>query len=177
MTALAPTDDADAALSASRPAAAGPAALAQAIKALAREAGFQAFGITTPDGLGERERERFRQFIAEVERETQGRIKFIWPQALLQAGIFVSPRGNPGGEMAQRLLASMLKNAEPQVGLLGLLGNGPANPRAAALVPPELRRNNPTDPENARVQVVLDGNWWGANYQQANADFIDAITG
>jgi putative spermidine/putrescine transport system substrate-binding protein len=112
-----------------------------------------------------------------LERETNGRIKFIWPQGLLQAGIFVIPRGNAGGEMAHRLLASMLAKPEPQVGLLGFLGNGPTNPRAAALVPAELRRFNPTDPENARVQVVLDGNWWGQNYQQANADFIDTITG
>lgn len=112
-----------------------------------------------------------------LERETNGRIKFIWPQGLLQAGIFVMPRGNAGGEMAQRLLASMLAKPEPQVGLLGFLGNGPTNPRAAALVPAELRRFNPTDPENARVQVVLDGSWWGQNYQQANADFIDTITG
>ncbi len=112
-----------------------------------------------------------------LERETNGRIKFLWPQGLLQPGIFVIPRGNPGGAMAQRLLASMLANVEPQVGLLGLLGNGPTNPRAAAQVPQELRRNNPTDPDNARVQVVLDGVWWGANYQQVNADFIDAITG
>ena len=112
-----------------------------------------------------------------LEKETNGRIKFIWPQGLLQAGIFVIPRGNAGGEMAQRLLASMLAKPEPQVGLLGFLGNGPTNPRAAALVPAELRRFNPTDPENTRVQVVLDGNWWGQNYQQANADFIDTITG
>lgn len=112
-----------------------------------------------------------------LERETNGRMKFIWNQGLLQAGIFVIPRGNPGGEGAQRLLASMLAKAEPQVGLLQLLGNGPTNARAVALVPPELRKNNPTDPENARQQVVLDGAWWGRNYQQANADFIDAITG
>lgn len=112
-----------------------------------------------------------------LERETNGRIKFVWPQALLQAGIMVIPRGNPGGEMAQRLLASMLANPEPQVGLLGLLGNGPTNPRAAAMVPEELRSRNPTDPQNVRVQVVLDGNWWGRNYQQANADYIDTITG
>lgn len=112
-----------------------------------------------------------------LHNETNGRIKFIWPQALLQAGIFVIPRGNPGGEGAQRLLASMLHNPEPQVGLLTLLGNGPTNPRAAALVPQELRWKNPTDPENARNQVVLNGEWWGANYQRANADYIDAITG
>ena len=109
--------------------------------------------------------------------ETNGRIKFIWPQGLLQAGIMVIPRGNPGGEGAQRLLASMLHNPEPQVGLLTLMGNGPTNPRAAALVPQDLRWKNPTDPENARVQVVMDGEWWGANYQRANADYIDAITG
>ena len=62
-------------------------------------------------------------------------------------------------------------------GLLGLLGNGPTNPRAAALVPAELRRFNPTDPENAKQQVVIDGAWWGENYQAVNQDYIDAVTG
>ena len=112
-----------------------------------------------------------------LQRETGGRIRFIWNQALLQAGIFVIPRGNQGGELAQRLLASMLARPEPQVGLLQFLGNGPTNPAAAAQVPQEFRAVNPTDPENARQQVVLNGPWWGDNYQQVNADFIDAVTG
>jgi putative spermidine/putrescine transport system substrate-binding protein len=112
-----------------------------------------------------------------LNRETNGRIKFIWNGGLLQAGIFVIPRGNAGGELAQRLLASMLAKPEPQVGLLRLLGNGPTNPRAAAVVPAEFKANNPTDPENARQQVVLNGPWWGENYQQANADYLDVVTG
>ena len=112
-----------------------------------------------------------------LERETNGRIKFTWAQGLLQAGIFVIPRNNPGGEMAQRLLASMLANPEPQVELLKFLGNGPTNPRAAALVPAEFKRVNPTDPENARQQVVLNGTWWGDNYTAANADMLDIVTG
>jgi putative spermidine/putrescine transport system substrate-binding protein len=61
--------------------------------------------------------------------------------------------------------------------LLGLLGNGPTNPAAAAQVPAELKANNPTDPANERQQVVLNGEWWGANYQQANQDYLDTITG
>ena len=81
------------------------------------------------------------------------------------------------GEMAQRLLASMLAKPEPQVGLLGLLGNGPTNPKAAALVPAELRRFNPTDPENEKQQLVINGSWWGENYQAVNQDYIDAVTG
>lgn len=112
-----------------------------------------------------------------LEQETNGRIKFIWNQGLLQAGIFVIPRGAPGGAATQRLLASMLAHPEPQVELLKFLGNGPTNPRAAALVPAEFKRFNPTDPDNARQQVTLDGNWWGDNYTQLNADVVDIITG
>ncbi|MCR0982125.1 extracellular solute-binding protein [Roseomonas populi] len=112
-----------------------------------------------------------------LEDESKGRIKFTWNQGLLQAGIFVIPRGNPGGADAQRLLASMLANPEPQVELLRFLGNGPTNPRAAALVPQELKRFNPTDPANAAQQVTLDGNWWGDNYTELNQEVIDIITG
>ncbi|WP_426957801.1 extracellular solute-binding protein [Muricoccus radiodurans] len=112
-----------------------------------------------------------------LEEETNGRIKFIWNQGVLQAGIFVIPKNNPGGEAAQRLLASMMANPEPQVELLKFLGNGPTNPRAAALVPAEFRRFNPTDPENARVQFTMDGVWWGDNYPAINSDYIDTITG
>ncbi|BDG72423.1 extracellular solute-binding protein [Roseomonas fluvialis] len=112
-----------------------------------------------------------------LEQESNGRFKFIWNQGILQPGIFVIPRGNPGGEMAQRLLASMLANAEPQVELLKFLGNGPTNPRAAALVPEEFKRFNPTEPANAALQVAQNGRWWGENYARVNADYIDMVTG
>ena len=112
-----------------------------------------------------------------LEKESNGRFKFIWNQGLLQAGIMVIPRGNPGGELAQRLLASMLAKPEPQVQLLGLLGNGPTHPQAAALVPEHLKRFNPTEPANAASQVVVNGAWWGDNYQNANAELMDVISG
>lgn len=112
-----------------------------------------------------------------LEQESNGRFKFIWNQGILQPGIFVIPRNNPGGALAQQLMASMLAKVEPQVELLKFLGNGPTNPRAAELVPEEFRRFNPTDPANARVQVAQDGRWWGQNYAQANADYIDMVTG
>ncbi|WP_149535943.1 extracellular solute-binding protein [Siccirubricoccus phaeus] len=112
-----------------------------------------------------------------LHKESNGRFKFIWNQGVLQPGIQVVPKGNPAGEIVQKFLASMLAKPEPQVGLLGLLGNGPTNPKAAAMVPAELRQYNPTDPENEKQQIVLDGAFWGENYQQANQDFLDAVTG
>jgi putative spermidine/putrescine transport system substrate-binding protein len=109
--------------------------------------------------------------------ESKGKLNFTWNQGFLQPGIMVSPRGNPGGAMVQQLLASMMNNAEAQVGLLKFLGNGPTNPRAAALVPEEFKRFNPTETANLAMQVALDGEWWGKNYQNANAEFLDVITG
>ena len=107
--------------------------------------------------------------------ETKNRIASTWTQGVLQAGIFVVPKGNPGGALVQRMLASMTSNWEAQIGLLEFLGNGPTNPKAAANVPPAFRKFNPTDPENAKLQLVLDGEWWGKNYAQANQDFLDTI--
>ena len=60
-----------------------------------------------------------------LEKESNGRLKFIWNQGVLQPGIFVIPKGNPGGELAQRLLASMLAKPEPQVGPAGPAGQRP----------------------------------------------------
>ena len=53
----------------------------------------------------------------------------------------------------------------------------PPNPRAAALVPEDFKRFNPTEPANARVQVAQNGRWWGENYARVNADYIDMVTG
>ena len=111
-----------------------------------------------------------------LSRESNDRMSWTWNQAVLQPGIFVVPKGNPAGAIAQTLLASMTAKPEPQIGLLGLLGNGPSNPKAAAMVPPELRRFNPTDPDNAKPQLVIDGEWWGANYPDANAKYVDTIS-
>ncbi len=111
-----------------------------------------------------------------LHEETKGRLTWTWNQGILQPGVFVVPKGNPAGPLAQRMLGSMTANWEAQIGLLEFLGNGPTNPRAAASVPAALRRFNPTDPENAKVQLVMDGEWWGKNYAQANQDYLDAIS-
>jgi putative spermidine/putrescine transport system substrate-binding protein len=110
-----------------------------------------------------------------LHEESRGRLTWTWNQGVLQPGVLVIPKGNPAGPLAQRMLASTCANWEAQIGLLEFLGNGPTNPRAAASVPSALRRFNPTDPENARVQLVIDGEWWGKNYSQANQEYLDTI--
>ena len=81
------------------------------------------------------------------------------------------------GALAPRLLACLRAKPEPRVGLLGRLGNGPTDPKTAAMVPAALRPFNPTDPERARRQVVRDGNWWSDNNPPANQGSLDMVTG
>jgi putative spermidine/putrescine transport system substrate-binding protein len=64
-----------------------------------------------------------------------------------------------------------------QVALLKSLGTGPANPAAAALVPPELKPHNPMDPDNLKLQVVADELWYADNYLAVLNRFNDVITG
>jgi hypothetical protein len=78
-----------------------------------------------------------------LSRESNDRMSWTWNQAVLQPGIFVVPKGNPAGAIAQALLASMTAKPEPQIGLLGVLGKrdrflgrvrtGAGNDRYAAL--------------------------------------------
>jgi putative spermidine/putrescine transport system substrate-binding protein len=114
---------------------------------------------------------------AKILHEESGgkKLTWTWNQGILQAGIFVIPKGNPSGKLAHECLGNACADAESQIGLLGFLGNGPTNPRAAAKVPENLRIFNPTDTENAKKQVVLDGEWWGKNYAEANQQYLDAI--
>ncbi|HEY8610322.1 MAG TPA: ABC transporter substrate-binding protein [Roseomonas sp.] len=111
-----------------------------------------------------------------LQRDTQDRIRFTWNQGILQPSVWTVPKGNPAGKDAMRLIRSMQEPAG-QVELLRLLGNGPVNPAAAAMVPPELKPLNPTDPENARVQIPYGVDWYVKNYQDVLARYVDMVTG
>ena len=107
--------------------------------------------------------------------ETKGKIDFHWNQGVLQAGIFVVPKNNPAGKDAMRLLRSM-QEPGPQIDLLKFLGNGPTNPAAVAMVPTEFKRFDPMTPENAKLQVVYDGDWYGEHYVRMQQEYLDLIS-
>lgn len=108
--------------------------------------------------------------------DSGGRVKMTWGQGILQTGSFVIPKGAPGAMDAQRLLASMLANAEGQVTALRMIGVAPTNPKAIEIVPEELNEFNPMSPANRQLQVMLDAAWWGENYDTVNQAYIDVIS-
>lgn len=107
-----------------------------------------------------------------IEQDSGGSIKFVWDQGLISPGAMGVLKGNPGGkETAMKFIASAQDPAK-QIVMFDMLGQGPANPAADALIPDDKKRLNPVDPENMKKQIALDMAWYETNYGPA----LDAYT-
>lgn len=52
---------------------------------------------------------------------------------------------------------------------------GPINPKAAALVPEKLRKRDPGNPENLKVQIAASADWYASDYANILNRYLDAI--
>lgn len=109
-----------------------------------------------------------------LREETEGRVQFGFGQAILFAGAWIVPKGNPGGAAVWDFIASTQEPAS-QVELFKALGNGPINPEAAEMVPEELRVDDPGSPDNYAKQVAVDAQWYAANYADVLNRYTDLI--
>ncbi len=107
-------------------------------------------------------------------RETNGRFDWTWNQGFLVPGTWLVPKGNPAGKAVYDFIRST-QIPERQIAIFKALGNGPANPAAAPLVPPELRRFNPSSPENAKQQVTMQPDWYYKNQERVSNVLFDLI--
>jgi putative spermidine/putrescine transport system substrate-binding protein len=110
-----------------------------------------------------------------LETDSRGRITWTWNDGIVTSAVLAVPRGNPAGKAAMQFINSTLI-PERQVAFFKTLGTAPANPRAAALVPAELKRFNALDTDNAAKQIFLDDAWYADNYVEVYAKFLDLIS-
>ncbi len=111
-----------------------------------------------------------------LRREPGSGIDFTWNQGVLIPAGWLVPKGNPAGKKVFDFIA-FTQSPESQLKLLELMGNGPANPAANALVPENLRKDNPTDEENFKQQVVANATWHGENQDRIYKEYVRVITG
>lgn len=110
-----------------------------------------------------------------IEKDSGGAVKFIWDQGLISPGAMGVIKGNPGGkENAMKFIASA-QDPKKQLVMFDMLGQGPANPAADALVPAEMKRLNPVDPENMKKQIPLDMAWYEEHYGAALDEYTKII--
>jgi len=107
-----------------------------------------------------------------VEKDTDGQIKYIWDQGILAPGGLAVIKNNPAGKDAAMKFIAAAQDPQGQLTMFEMLGQGPSNPAADALIPADKRRTNCADPANAAKQVAMDMDWYAAHY----SDALDAYT-
>ncbi len=107
-----------------------------------------------------------------LDQDTKGQVKFIWDQGLISPGALAVIKNNPGGKDAAMKFIASTSDPQRQLVMFKLLGQGPANPAADALIPADQKKYNPVDPDNFKKQVALDMPWYADNYGAA----LDAYT-
>lgn len=107
-----------------------------------------------------------------VEQDTGGGVAWTYDQGMIAPSGWTVLKGNPAGPEAAMQFIAHCQDPERQVELLRLLGSGPTNPAAHALVPAELARLNNSSPENFPQQVLMDMEWYAENYGAALDRFL-----
>ncbi len=111
-----------------------------------------------------------------IEQDSGGSISFTWNDGLVAPGAMAVLKNNPGGRDAAMQFIAFAQNPERQVVMFRMLGQGPANPAADALLPSEEARYNPVDPENFAVQIPLDMPWYEEHYSAALDEYLKIIS-
>jgi len=113
---------------------------------------------------------------ASLRKEPNSKIDYTFNQGLMIPAGWVVPKGNPAGSTVFDFIA-FTQTPETQVTLLKLDGSGPANPAAAALVPEDLRRDDPASPQNIALQAVADPTWVADNQDRIYNSYVKVISG
>jgi len=111
-----------------------------------------------------------------IEKDSGGSIKFIWDQGLISPGAMGVIKGNPAGKDAAMKFIASAQDPKKQVVMFEMLGQGPANPAADALLTPEQARLSPVDPANMSKQIALDMAWYEKNYGPALDEYTKIIS-
>jgi putative spermidine/putrescine transport system substrate-binding protein len=111
-----------------------------------------------------------------LERDTNGRVAWTWKQGNAAPAAWIIPKGNPAGaEWANRWIAHM-QDPNLQIEAMKCFGQGPANPEASEIMAPDLRRLHPAHPDNFKLQIPLDSEYFAAHYDDALNGYLDLIS-
>jgi putative spermidine/putrescine transport system substrate-binding protein len=109
-----------------------------------------------------------------LHKENADRFTWTWNENIFFASAWSVPKGNPAGKAVFEFINSSL-DPEGQITLLRLMGNGPSNPAAQAMMTPEDRAVDPATPDNAKTHLVVDAAYYAENEAELQNRFLDFI--
>lgn len=110
-----------------------------------------------------------------MRRETNGRVDFHFNEGIAWVAAWIVPKNNPAGKDVFQLIR-MAQEPERQVALFKLVGNGPTNPAASAMLPDDEKILDPGSPANYPLQVPVNNKWYADNSAAALTQYIEAVS-
>jgi putative spermidine/putrescine transport system substrate-binding protein len=108
--------------------------------------------------------------------ETKGDIDWTWEGGVIAPAVWIIPKGNPAGKKKAMEFIRLSLEPAGQVELFKSIGMGPSNPAASAMIPNELKRYDPGQPENLAKQIRISEDWYREHLTEAEAKYLDIIS-
>jgi len=112
---------------------------------------------------------------ANLLRKENPEFTWTWSQNIVTASAWSVPKGNPAGKKVFDFINSSL-DPESQLTLLRLMGNGPSNPKALALMTDDDKKVYPLAPENAATGVMVSPAYYADKEVELQNKFLDFIS-
>jgi putative spermidine/putrescine transport system substrate-binding protein len=111
---------------------------------------------------------------AQAVIEAGGPAAITWNQGLYGLEGWVIPKGDPKTDLGMKFIR-FTANAKRQAEFVAKLAYGPTNPKAYDYISKERAKFLPTAPENFKLMVPSNNDWWGKNKEQAIERFNNWI--
>lgn len=108
--------------------------------------------------------------------ESNGQIDWTWDGGVVAPAVWVVPKGNPGGRQKAMEFIRLALDPKSQVELFKIIGMGPSNPAAAALIPEDLKPYDPSQPKNLARQLPINEGWYRDHLADAEAKYLEIIS-
>lgn len=112
---------------------------------------------------------------ANLLRKETPQFTWTWNNNLMFASAWSVPKGNPAGKKVFDFINSSME-PEGQITLLRIMGNGPSNPKALALMTEEDKAVYSLAPENAKTGLKISAQYYADNEAALQNKFLDFIS-
>lgn len=96
--------------------------------------------------------------------------KIVWNGSVASLDGWAVPKGNPNAGLAKQFI-KFCADPERQAAYTAVMRNGPTNLKAYDTIPADRAALLPTSPANRGTMVLLDEDWWGANFPSIKQRF------
>jgi putative spermidine/putrescine transport system substrate-binding protein len=93
-------------------------------------------------------------------------VDITWNQGIYGLEGWVVPKGGPKAEIGKKFV-TFCANAKRQAVFASALPYGPTNPKAYDFIPKEKAKYLPTSPDNFKLLMQSNTEWWGTNKAKA----------